>query len=65
MLFIPSPNIVLAVNKEIDYSPSAVLSMPLWKAKLTPLHWSIRKGAYPEENMMPVEPKSFRSDTKF
>lgn len=65
MLFIPSPNIVLAINKEIDYSPSAVLSMPLWKAKLTPLHWSIRKGDYPKENMMPVKPKSFRSDTKF
>ncbi len=58
MLFVPSPNIVLAVNKEVDYTPSKVLLMPLWKAKLTPFHWSLREGEYPEKRKIPVFPKS-------
>lgn len=58
MLFVPSPNIVLAVNKEIDYIPSKVLLMPLWKAKLTPFHWSIRQGLYPKERQIPIRPQS-------
>ena len=58
MLFVPSPNIVLAVNKEIDYTPSKVLLMPLWKAKITPFHWSIRDGKYPKNRQTPIRPKS-------
>lgn len=58
MLFVPSPNIVLAVNKEVDYTPSKVLLMPLWKAKLTPFHWSLREGEYPEKRKIPIFPKS-------
>lgn len=61
MLFVPSPNIVLAVNKEVDYTPSSVLLMPLWKARLTLYHWSIRKEAYPKNRKIPVFPQS---DTK-
>jgi ABC-type transport system substrate-binding protein len=59
MLFVPSPNIVLAVNKEVDYKPSAVLSMPLWEVKITPFHWSIREGAYPKERKQPVVPRRY------
>ena len=59
MLFVPSPNIVRAVNKEIDYTPSGVLMMPLWKARLTPYHWSIRKEAYPKERRSPIEPMEY------
>lgn len=59
MLSVPAPNIVLAVNKEVVYEPSAVLLMPLWKAKLTPYHWSIRKEKYPNQRYLPIEPKRY------
>ena len=63
MLFVPSPNIVLAVNKEIFYEPSSVLLMPLWKAKLTRFHWSIRGNvSYPEERQQPMHPLRFSHD---
>ncbi len=57
MLAVPSPNIVLAVNKEVDYVPSAVLLMPLWKTRLTPYHWSIRAGKYPKKRQLPIRPE--------
>jgi len=63
MLFVPSPNIVLAVNKEIDYVPSAVLLMPLWKAKVTPYHWSVRgKEALLESRKNRVRPKIYMKE---
>ncbi|KFL34936.1 MULTISPECIES: ABC transporter substrate-binding protein [unclassified Sulfurospirillum] len=63
MLFVPSPNIVLAVNKEVSYEPSSVLLMPLWKAKLTKYHWSIRGNAtYPKEREAPMLPLRFEYD---
>jgi len=63
MLFVPSPNIVLAVNKEVHYEPSSVLLMPLWKAKLTKYHWSIRgNAAYPKEREAPMLPLRFDYD---
>lgn len=63
MLFVPSPNIVLAVNKEIFYEPSSVLLMPLWKAKLTRYHWSIRDNTpYPQERQQPMRPLRFSHD---
>ena len=64
MLFVPSPNIVLAVNKEIFYEPSSVLLMPLWKAKLTRFHWSIRdpNTSYPKERELPMSPLRFNYD---
>lgn len=58
MLFVPSPNIVLAVNKEVSYSPSAVLLMPLWEAKITPYHWSLRTGEYPKTRQNPIRPNT-------
>jgi len=54
MLAVPSPNIVIAVNKEVEYDPSAILLMPLWNAKITPYHWSIRKGPYPKSRQIPI-----------
>lgn len=63
MLFVPSPNIVLAVNKEVRYEPSSVLLMPLWKVKLTKYHWSIRNNAsYPKEREAPMLPLRFDYD---
>lgn len=65
MLFVPSPNIVLALNKEIDYTPSAVLLMPLWKVKITPYHWSIRQDKdYPTIRKIPVRPKIYSKKGK-
>ena len=57
MLAVPSPNIVLAVNKEVYYTPSKVAVMPLWRAKISRYHWSVRKSDYPEERMQPMYPK--------
>jgi len=57
MLFVPSPNIVLAVNKEVYYEPSKVAVMPLWKAKISKYHWSVRKGQYPKNRENPMLPK--------
>lgn len=59
MLSVPAPNIVLAVNKEVEYEPSAVLLMPLWKTKITSFHWSIRKTKYPEQRYLPIMPKRY------
>ena len=56
MLFIPSPNIVLAINKEVSYVPSSVAIMPLWEAKISKNHWSVRKGSYAPEKLLPMKP---------
>lgn len=56
MLFVPSPNIVLAVNKEVYYKPFKVALMPLWKAKISKYHWSVRKGNYPKNRENPMLP---------
>lgn len=61
MLFVPSPNTVLAVNKELYYVPSAVLLMPLWEARITPFHWSIREESlYPKSRHKPMRPKKYQ-----
>lgn len=56
MLFLPSPNLVLAINKEVFYAPSAVAIMPLWEAKISKNHWSIRQDTYPKERLSPMKP---------
>jgi len=63
MLFIPSPNVVLAVNKEVFFEPSSILLMPLWKAKITRFHWSVRGNTpYPDEHKRPMYPLKFDLD---
>lgn len=57
MFFVPSPNIVLAVNKEVAYKPACVAIMPLWKTKISKYHWSVRKGKYPKDREEPMLPK--------
>jgi peptide/nickel transport system substrate-binding protein len=54
MLFVPTPNKVFAVNKEVYYEPYRMACAPLWKIQVTDRHWSIRKGAYPEKYKRPV-----------
>ena len=57
MLFVPTPNKVFAVNKEVVFRPYKMACMPLWKIQVTDQHWSVRKPGipYPEELRRPVE----------
>lgn len=54
MLFVPTPNKVFAVNKEVVFTPYQMASMPLWEIELTKEHPSIRQGPYPEALKKPV-----------
>ncbi len=56
MLNLPSPNIVMALNKEVFFEPSSSGILPIWNAKITPYHWSIRKGEYPIKRQNPILP---------
>jgi ABC-type transport system substrate-binding protein len=55
LLFVPTPNKVFAVNKEVVFHPYRMACIPLWKIQVTPEHWSVRKGPYPESLKRPVE----------
>lgn len=58
MLSVPSPNVVIALNKEVDFKPSSVAIMKLWDAKVTPYHWSIRGDKpLPKERLRYILPK--------
>lgn len=41
-LIVPSPNKVIAVNKELIYKPYEGGIIPLWEIQITNNHWSIR-----------------------
>lgn len=57
MLFVPTPNKVFAVNKEVVFHPYRMACMPLWKIEVTDQHWSVRdsKEPYPLSLRRPVE----------
>jgi len=55
MLFVPTPNKVFAVNKEVVFHPYKMACIPLWKLQVTDQHWSVRQGPYPEELKQPVQ----------
>lgn len=57
LLSVPSPNSVIALNKEVFFEPSIVGHLPLQNAKITPYHWSVRKKEYPKERLVPVMPQ--------
>ena len=50
-LVLPSANVVVALNKEVIYKPSKMALYPLWDARITPYHHSIRKGNLPSERL--------------
>ena len=54
MLFLPSPNKVLALNKEVYYRPRPSAFIPLWEIEVSDNHWSVRRGEYPEALKAPV-----------
>jgi len=57
MLFVPTPNKVFAVNKEVAFRPYRMACIPLWKLEVTDQHWSVRgkERTYPEAFKQPVE----------
>ena len=55
MLFVPTPNKVFAVNKEVVFDPYKMACIPLWKIQVTDQHWSVRRGPYPEALKRPVD----------
>lgn len=58
MLFVPIPNNVFAMNKELVFKPLGIGMQPFWKASVTNQHWSIRGDKpYPKELQAPILPK--------
>ncbi|MDD3343441.1 MAG: ABC transporter substrate-binding protein [Sulfurospirillaceae bacterium] len=58
MLFVPTPNNVFAMNKELVFEPLGIGMQPFWKATVTRQHWSMREGKpYPKEFQVPILPK--------
>lgn len=63
MFSVPSPNVILALNKEVSFIPSSVGILRLWEAKLTPYHWSIRGDKIlPNERKICVFPTRIHYD---
>lgn len=64
-LRVPSPNKVLAVNKEVLFEPYVGGLIPLWKIELTKDHWSIRKNnEYPKELHTPIKTQRIKNEVK-
>ena len=58
MLFVPIPNAVFAMNKELVFEPLGIGMQPFWKAKITDQHWSVRGDKpYPLVLQNPLLPK--------
>lgn len=56
MLFVPTPNNVFAVNKEVVFEPYRMACFPLWNLRVTDQHWSVRGDRpYPQRLKTPVE----------
>jgi peptide/nickel transport system substrate-binding protein len=55
-LRVPSPNKVIAVNKEVLYEAYEGGMIPLWKIQITQDHWSVRgKKEYAEQLQHPIK----------
>jgi len=55
MVFLPNPNNVYAVNKEVVFRPGRSAFVHLRDLQVTDQHWSLRgAGSYPEERRKPV-----------
>ena len=56
MVFLPSPNNVYAVNKEVVFNPGRSAFVYLRDLEVTGKHWSVRKErAYPSTRMQPLK----------
>ncbi|MCK9491861.1 MAG: ABC transporter substrate-binding protein [Sulfurimonas sp.] len=57
-LRVPSPNKVVALNKEVIYKPYKGAVIPIWEMQITKDHYSIRgKREYPTYLEAPIKPK--------
>ena len=57
-LRVPSPNKVIAVNKEVIYKPYQGGIIPLWEIQISKDHWSIRdEKEYKQELKKAIKPK--------
>ena len=62
-LRVPSPNKVIAVNKEVIYKPYQGGIIPLWEIEISNNHWSIRKDKkYKEELKKAIKPKRIKDE---
>ena len=59
MLYVPTPNKVFAVNKEVVFRPYTMACVPLWRIRVTDQHWSVRRGPYPPPLRQPVRATRF------
>lgn len=58
MLFVPIPNNVFAINKEVVFKPLGIGLQPFWNANVTKEHWSIRGNTpYPDILKEPIYPR--------
>lgn len=58
-LRVPSPNKVIAVNKEVIFKPYQGGVIPLWEIEVSKNHWSIR-GESTYESNKPIKPKRLK-----
>ncbi|NOR58894.1 MAG: ABC transporter substrate-binding protein, partial [Sulfurimonas sp.] len=57
-LRVPSPNKVIAANKEVVFKPCKGAIIPLWNIQITKNHWSVReKKTYPVNLQAPIKPQ--------
>lgn len=62
-LKVPSPNKVIAANKEVIYKPYQGAIIPLWEIQITKDHWSIRENKpYPLKLQTPFKPQRINNE---
>lgn len=62
-LRVPSPNKVIAVNKEVIYKPYQGGIIPLWEIEISKNHWSVRENKeYKEELKKAIKPKRIKDE---
>jgi len=54
MLFVPTPDLSMAVNKEVDFHPYKSGVLPLWEIGITPNHWSVNGDWQKNENLKQI-----------
>lgn len=61
-LRVPSPNKVIAVNKEVIYKPYQGGIIPLWEIEISDNHWSLRpqNKEYKQELKKAIKPKRIK-----
>lgn len=50
LLFVPTPDLSIAVNKEVNYHPYKSGILPLWEIGITPNHWSVNGSSQKNQN---------------